>query len=32
MKYHYDSYTQTYSYQDGDGEWYEVEELDKKND
>lgn len=27
MKYHYDSYTQTYWYQDGDGEWYEVEEI-----
>ncbi len=32
MKYHYDSYTQTYWYKDEDGEWNEVEELDKKND
>jgi hypothetical protein len=30
MKYYYDSYTQTYWYQDGDGEWYEIEELPKK--
>ena len=32
MKYHYDSYTQTYWYEDEDGEWNEIEKLDEKND
>ena len=32
MKYHYDSYTQTYWYEDEDGEWNEIEELNKNND